>query len=85
MSGIEIDPLCIADWQPVPLCHVNRTERDVFYNCMILHNRVLLSFKYEIKAAIMSSLGWRNQTASFTVELTSMCLITLLGCMQGTF
>jgi len=69
MSGIEIDPICIADWQPVPLCHVNRTERDVFYNCIIRHNRVLLSFKYEIKAAILSSLGWRNQTTSFTVEL----------------
>ena len=75
ISGMEIDPICIADWQPVPLCHVNRTERDVFYNCIIRHNRVLLSFKYEIKAAILSSLGWRNQTTSFTVELPSMCLI----------
>ena len=70
--GAPIEPYCVADWQQIPGCHVTSVENEVFYSCLILRNKVLLLYQYEIKAAVKLPLGWRNQTSNFTVKVSSM-------------
>ena len=77
-SGYDIDLYCVASWQPIPHCQKNNTESDVFYNCIISNKKVLLSYRYEIKAAVKSSMGWRNHTTSFRVELPSTYFFMLM-------
>ena len=62
---------CVARWQPIPLCSVNRSKLDVYYSCFLQADKVMIFSRYELRAAVKLPCGWSNETSSFLVDIPS--------------
>ncbi|XP_065051156.1 uncharacterized protein LOC135680874 isoform X2 [Rhopilema esculentum] len=68
-SSFDIYPLCVTRWQPVSRCDSNTTNSRTYYNCILLHSRVLLNFQYQLRATVKTACGRSENTTRFKVEI----------------